>query len=79
MGILARWVPVVTRIDLPGDDGDRQCRYLEAAVNGGGHIEVKAVRALNAAVDGGGSIVYHGDPQVTQAIDGGGSVKREGN
>jgi DNA polymerase-1 len=34
VGILARWVPVVTRIDLPGDDGDRQCRYLEAAVTG---------------------------------------------
>jgi hypothetical protein len=29
-----QWVPVVTRMDLPGDDGDRQCRYLEAAVNG---------------------------------------------
>jgi DNA polymerase I len=24
----------VTRTDLPGDDADRQCRYLEAAVNG---------------------------------------------
>jgi exodeoxyribonuclease III len=34
VAILARWAPVVTRIDLPGDDADRQCRYLEAAVNG---------------------------------------------
>ena len=34
MAILARWAPVVTRANLPGDDGDRQCRYLEAAVNG---------------------------------------------
>jgi exodeoxyribonuclease-3 len=34
VAILARWTPVVTRMDLPGDDGDRQCRYLEAAVNG---------------------------------------------
>jgi exodeoxyribonuclease III len=34
VAILARWAPVVTRMDLPGDDGDRQCRYLEAAVNG---------------------------------------------
>jgi len=32
--ILARWAPVVTRMDLPGDASDRQCRYLEAAVNG---------------------------------------------
>src|ERR1700728_5113801 len=31
VAILARWTPVVTRMDLPGDDGDRQCRYLEAA------------------------------------------------
>ena len=34
VAILARWVPVVTRMDLPGDTPDRQCRYLEAAVNG---------------------------------------------
>jgi exodeoxyribonuclease III len=34
VAILARWAPVVTRTNLPGDDGDRQCRYLEAAVNG---------------------------------------------
>ena len=33
VAILARWTPVVTRMDLPGDDGDRQCRYLEAAIN----------------------------------------------
>jgi exodeoxyribonuclease III len=34
VAILARWAPVVTRIDLPGDTLDGQCRYLEAAVNG---------------------------------------------
>jgi exodeoxyribonuclease-3 len=34
VGILARWPPVVTRMDLPGDYPDGQCRYLEAAVNG---------------------------------------------
>ena len=34
VAILARWTPVVTRMDLPGDASDRQCRYLEAAVNG---------------------------------------------
>ena len=32
--ILARWTPVVTRVDLPGGVSDEQCRYLEAAVNG---------------------------------------------
>jgi hypothetical protein len=34
VAILARWAPVVTRMDLPGDAADGQCRYLEAAVNG---------------------------------------------
>ena len=34
VAILARWPPVVTRTDLPGDASDGQCRYLEAAVNG---------------------------------------------
>jgi exodeoxyribonuclease III len=34
VAILARWPPVVTRMDLPSDSADGQCRYLEAAVNG---------------------------------------------
>jgi exodeoxyribonuclease III len=34
VAILARWAPVVTRLDLPGDAPDGQSRYLEAAVNG---------------------------------------------
>jgi exodeoxyribonuclease-3 len=34
VAILARWTPVVTRMDLPGDAPDGQCRDLEAAVNG---------------------------------------------
>src|SRR5271169_5232884 len=34
VAILARWAPVVTRMDLPGEAPDGQCRYLEAAVNG---------------------------------------------
>ena len=34
VAIVARWGPVVTRMDLPSDTPDGQCRYLEAAVNG---------------------------------------------
>ena len=34
VAILSRWTPVATRMDLPGDASDGQCRYLEAAVNG---------------------------------------------
>jgi exodeoxyribonuclease III len=34
VAILARWAPVVTRMDLAGAASDGQCRYLEAAING---------------------------------------------
>ena len=35
VAILSReQIPVVTRLELPGDDRDRQARYLEAAVRG---------------------------------------------
>jgi exodeoxyribonuclease-3 len=34
VAILARWEPIVTRVELPGDASDGQSRYLEAAVNG---------------------------------------------
>src|SRR5258708_29981053 len=34
VAILARWAPVLTRGELPGDPSDRQSRYIEAAVNG---------------------------------------------
>jgi exodeoxyribonuclease III len=44
VAILARWAPVVTRMDLPGDAPDGQCRYLEAAVNG---VLVASVYAPN--------------------------------
>jgi ABC-type Fe3+ transport system permease subunit len=42
--ILARWAPVVTRMDLPGDASDRQSRYLEVAING---VLVASVYAPN--------------------------------
>src|SRR5580693_3497706 len=34
VAMLARATPVWSRVDLPGDVSDGQCRYLEAAVNG---------------------------------------------
>jgi exodeoxyribonuclease-3 len=34
VAILARWTPIVTRLELPGDATDRQSRYLESAING---------------------------------------------
>ena len=44
VAILARWTPVVTCMDLPGDASGGQCRYLEAAVNG---VLVASVYAPN--------------------------------
>ena len=34
VAILARWAPILTRGELPGDPADTQSRYIEAAVNG---------------------------------------------
>jgi len=34
VAILARWAPILTRTELPGDAADTQSRYIEAAVNG---------------------------------------------
>lgn len=48
----------------------------EAAVHGGGHIQLHVTKMLTAAVHGGGSIEYWGNPQVTSAIHGGGSVRQ---
>jgi exodeoxyribonuclease-3 len=44
VAILARWTPVATRMDLPGDVSDGQCRYLEAAING---VVVASIYAPN--------------------------------
>ncbi|HEX3430975.1 MAG TPA: DUF2807 domain-containing protein [Rhizomicrobium sp.] len=49
---------------------------VEAAVNGGGVIKVRADDALTAAVNGGGEIRYWGNPRITQAIEGGGQIER---
>jgi exodeoxyribonuclease III len=55
VAILTRWAPVVTRTDLPGDDGDRQCRYLEAAVNG---VLVASIYAPNGNPQPGSKFDY---------------------
>jgi len=49
---------------------------VNAAVNGGGLISVRAGSNLSAAVNGGGEVRYSGDPQVSSAIRGGGAVQR---
>ncbi|HEY3777136.1 MAG TPA: DUF2807 domain-containing protein [Rhizomicrobium sp.] len=49
---------------------------VDAGVDGGGVIRLRATGRLTAAVNGGGRIRYWGNPEVTQAINGGGSVER---
>ncbi|HEX2590555.1 MAG TPA: DUF2807 domain-containing protein [Rhizomicrobium sp.] len=50
---------------------------INAAVHGGGSIDVYAQRTLNAAVAGGGEITYFGNPaKVSQAAVGGGEITR---
>jgi exodeoxyribonuclease-3 len=44
VAILAKWEPVSTRLELPGDGAETQPRYLEAAVNG---ILVASIYAPN--------------------------------
>jgi hypothetical protein len=48
---------------------------VEAAVNGGGELLVRARSTLTGAVRGGGVVRYWGNPQVTTAIIGGGAVR----
>jgi exodeoxyribonuclease-3 len=55
VAILARRAPVVTRMDLPGDASDRQCRYLEAAVNG---VIVASIYAPNGNPQAGPKFDY---------------------
>ena len=55
VAILARWAPVVTCMDLPGDSPDLQCRYLEAAVNG---VLVASIYAPNGNPQPGPKFVY---------------------
>ena len=60
------------RIDMRAVHADR----VDAAVNGGGHIQVYAGKDLRAAVSGGGRIQYWGNPHVESAISGGGDVRQ---
>jgi len=55
VAILARWPPVVTRMDLPGDAADGQRRYLEAAVNG---VLVASIYAPNGNPQPGPKLDY---------------------
>ena len=56
VAILARGAqPVLTRTALPGDDGDRQARYIEAAVNG---VLIASIYAPNGNPQPGPKLSY---------------------
>src|SRR6516162_3904839 len=55
VAILARWAPVLTCVELPGDPADTQSRYIEAAVNG---VLVASVYAPNGNPKPGPKFAY---------------------
>jgi hypothetical protein len=54
---------------------------ITAAVNGGGHIDLRNVAAENgtAAVHGGGHIEIKASGHLTAAVNGGGNIRYVGN
>ncbi len=54
---------------------------ITAAVNGGGHIDLRSVAAENgtAAIDGGGHIDIKASGHLTAAVNGGGNIRYVGN
>jgi exodeoxyribonuclease III len=55
VAILARWAPILTRGELPGDPADAQSRYIEAAVNG---VVVASLYAPNGNPQPGPKFAY---------------------
>ncbi len=60
---------------------DLPVRNLNAAVEGGGHIDMRAVHAdsANAAVNGGGHIQLYAAKSLHAAVSGGGRIEYWGN
>jgi hypothetical protein len=61
--------------------GDFQVSHFNAAINGGGRIDMRAVHAANveAAVNGGGQIKVFADHGLNAAVSGGGLIQYWGN
>jgi Putative auto-transporter adhesin, head GIN domain len=55
--------------------------HLNAAVNGGGRIDARAVEAgsVSAAVNGGGELLVHARQSLAAAVSGGGHIRYWGN
>jgi hypothetical protein len=61
--------------------GFRPQPHLAAVVNGGGHIDARAVEAgaVSAAVNGGGQVLVRSRSSLSAAVNGGGLVRYWGN
>jgi hypothetical protein len=66
---------------ITAQGGFRPQPHLAAAVNGGGHIDARAVEAANvsAAVNGGGELLVRPRASLSAAVNGGGHVRYWGN
>ena len=62
-------------------NADLPTKHLAAAVEGGGHIDMRAVHAdtVDAAVDGGGHIQVYAANALHAAVSGGGRIQYWGN
>jgi hypothetical protein len=66
-------------ITAAGDFPDKE--HFDVAVNGGGHIDARQIRAqtIGAAVNGGGHIEVAANGALTAAVSGGGHIVYSGN
>jgi hypothetical protein len=56
------------------DTTNFRAQFVEAHINGSGHIRVHADNRLNAVIRGAGNINYQGNPMVTQSVSGSGAI-----
>jgi hypothetical protein len=66
---------------IEGGPGFPAQRTMTAAVNGGGHVDLRnvPVRSATASVEGGGKIEIRAGASLTAAVNGGGSIRYVGN
>jgi hypothetical protein len=66
---------IVAQAGFPGQT------HFAAAVNGGGHVDARAVDAasVSAAVNGGGEVLVRARSSLAGAVNGGGHIRYWGN
>jgi len=66
---------------LESESGFGRQDSIGAAIEGGGHIDIRSIDAehVDAAVDGGGHIALRAERSLEAAVDGGGNISYWGN